>query len=174
MHEKLPDNLLAYNCSPSFNWRSHLENDEIAGFQRELGAMGYRFQFVTVAGFHSLNAAMFELARGCGRDGMSAYVELQQREFELEDDGYTASAAPAAGAGYFDAIAGAISGGESSTLALDGSTEAAQISEAVAGDDAVGGTKADEIALALEDAIVSGSSRRGRSCARSSCRRASR
>jgi isocitrate lyase len=127
VHEKFPGKLLAYNCSPSFNWRSHVADDEIAGFQRELGTMGYRFQFVTLAGFHSLNAAMFDLARGYARDGMSAYVELQQREFEFEEDGYTATRHQReAGAGYFDAIAEAISGGESSTLALDGSTEAAQ------------------------------------------------
>jgi isocitrate lyase len=127
IHEDYPEKLLAYNCSPSFNWRSHLDDGEIARFQRELAAMGYRFQFVTLAGFHSLNAAMFELARGYAQEGMSAYVRVQEREFELEEDGYSATRHQReAGAGYFDAVARAISGGESSTLALEGSTEAAQ------------------------------------------------
>jgi isocitrate/methylisocitrate lyase len=127
VHEDYPEKLLAYNCSPSFNWRSHLDDGEIARFQRELAAMGYRFQFVTLAGFHSLNAAMFELARGYAQEGMSAYVRVQEREFELEEDGYSATRHQReAGAGYFDAVARAISGGESSTLALEGSTEAAQ------------------------------------------------
>jgi isocitrate lyase len=127
VHEGYPEKLLAYNCSPSFNWRSHLDDGEIARFQRELAAMGYRFQFVTLAGFHSLNAAMFELARGYAQEGMSAYVRVQEREFELEEDGYSATRHQReAGAGYFDAVARAISGGESSTLALTGSTEAAQ------------------------------------------------
>jgi isocitrate lyase len=127
IHERFPGKLLAYNCSPSFNWRAHLEDDRIASFQRELGAMGYRFQFVTLAGFHSLNAAMFELARGYADEGMSAYVRLQEREFELEPDGYTATRHQReAGAGYFDAVMEAVSGGTSSTLALTGSTEAAQ------------------------------------------------
>ncbi len=127
LHERFPDKLLAYNCSPSFNWRAHLDDDRIAGFQRELAAMGYRFQFVTLAGFHSLNAGMFELARGYARKGMSAYVELQEQEFALEEHGYSATRHQReAGAGYFDAVAQAISGGTSSTLALEGSTEAAQ------------------------------------------------
>jgi isocitrate/methylisocitrate lyase len=127
IHERFPGRLLAYNCSPSFNWRAHLDDDRIAGFQRELAAMGYRFQFVTLAGFHSLNAAMFELARGYADEGMSAYVRLQEREFELEPAGYTATRHQReAGAGYFDAVMQAVSGGTSSTLALDGSTEAAQ------------------------------------------------
>jgi isocitrate lyase len=127
LHERFPGKLLAYNCSPSFNWRAHLDDDRIAGFQRELAAMGYRFQFVTLAGFHSLNAAMFELARGYARKGMSAYVELQEQEFALEEPGYSATRHQReAGAGYFDAVAQAISGGTSSTLALEGSTEAAQ------------------------------------------------
>jgi isocitrate lyase len=127
VHEEFPGKLLAYNCSPSFNWRSHLDDDRIAGFQRELAAMGYRFQFVTLAGFHSLNAAMFELARGYSDEGMTAYVRLQEREFELEEDGYTATRHQReVGAGYFDAVLQAVSGGESSTLALEGSTEAAQ------------------------------------------------
>jgi len=127
MHDRFPKKLLAYNCSPSFNWRAHLDDDRIAGFQRELTELGYRFQFVTLAGFHSLNAAMFELARGYAEEGMTAYVRLQEREFELERDGYTATRHQReAGAGYFDAVAQAITGGTSSTLALDGSTEAAQ------------------------------------------------
>jgi isocitrate lyase len=127
IHERFPGKLLAYNCSPSFNWRAHLDDDRIAGFQRELGEMGYRFQFVTLAGFHSLNAAMFELARGYADEGMSAYVRLQERERELEPDGYTAMRHQReAGAGYFDAVMQAVSGGKSSTLALEGSTEAAQ------------------------------------------------
>jgi isocitrate lyase len=127
VHERFPGKLLAYNCSPSFNWRAHLDDDRIAGFQRELGELGYRFQFVTLAGFHSLNAAMFDLARGYAAEGMSAYVQLQEHEFELEPAGYTATRHQReAGAGYFDAVMQAVSGGTSSTLALEGSTEAAQ------------------------------------------------
>jgi isocitrate lyase len=127
IHERFPDKLLAYNCSPSFNWKLHLGEDEIAGFQRELAGMGYKFQFVTLAGFHALNASMFELARGYAEEGMSAYVRLQEREFELEAEGYTATRHQReVGAGYFDLIAQAVAGGESSTLALEGSTEAAQ------------------------------------------------
>ncbi|HEY6835067.1 MAG TPA: isocitrate lyase [Gaiellaceae bacterium] len=125
IHEQFPGKLLAYNCSPSFNWRRHLDDSEIAGFQEELAGLGYRFQFVTLAGFHSLNAAMFELARGYAEEGMSAYVRLQESEFSFEEDGYTATRHQReAGAGYFDAVAQAL--GESSTLALEGSTEAAQ------------------------------------------------
>jgi isocitrate lyase len=127
IHEQFPGKMLAYNCSPSFNWRSQLDDNAIAGFQVDLAALGYRFQFVTLAGFHSLNAAMFELAHGYAREGMSAYVRLQEGEFALEEHGYTATRHQReAGAGYFDAVAQAISGGESSTLALEGSTEAAQ------------------------------------------------
>ena len=127
IHERFPGKLLAYNCSPSFNWRAHLDDERIAGFQRELGEMGYRFQFVTLAGFHSLNAAMFDLARGYAEEGMSAYVRLQEDEFALEPAGYTATRHQReAGAGYFDAVMQAVSGGTSSTLALEGSTEAAQ------------------------------------------------
>jgi isocitrate/methylisocitrate lyase len=127
IHERFPGKLLAYNCSPSFNWRAHLDDERIAAFQRELGAMGYRFQFITLAGFHSLNAGMFDLARGYAAEGMSAYVRLQEHEFELEADGYTATRHQReAGAGYFDAVAQAVTGGTSSTLALEGSTEAAQ------------------------------------------------
>jgi isocitrate lyase len=127
IHERFPGKLLAYNCSPSFNWRRHLSDEEIAGFQRELGALGYRFQFITLAGFHTLNASMFELARGYAEEGMTAYVRLQEREFELEAEGYTATRHQReVGAGWFDLVAQAVSGGESSTLALRGSTEEAQ------------------------------------------------
>ncbi|MET0608919.1 MAG: isocitrate lyase, partial [Gaiellaceae bacterium] len=105
IHERFPGKLLAYNCSPSFNWRAHLDDERIAGFQRELAEMGYRFQFVTLAGFHSLNAAMFDLARGYAEEGMSAYVRLQEDEFALEPAGYTATRHQReAGAGYFDAV----------------------------------------------------------------------
>jgi isocitrate lyase len=125
VHEEFPGKLLAYNCSPSFNWRRHLDDHEIASFQEDLAELGYRFQFVTLAGFHSLNAAMFDLARGYAREGMSAYVRLQEGEFALEEDGYSATRHQReAGAGYFDAVAQAL--GDSSTLALEGSTEAAQ------------------------------------------------
>jgi isocitrate lyase len=127
IHELFPGKLLAYNCSPSFNWRANIDDETIARFQHELAAMGYRFQFVTLAGFHAINATMFELARGYGERGMSAYVELQEREFELEELGYTATRHQReVGAGFFDRVAEAISGGTSSTLALTGSTEADQ------------------------------------------------
>jgi isocitrate lyase len=131
IHERFPGKLLAYNCSPSFNWKRHLDDDEIARFQRELGRMGYRFQFITLAGFHALNESMFELARGYAEEGMTAYVRLQEREFGLEDEGYTATRHQReVGAGYFDLVAEAVSGGESSTLALRGSTEEAQFQDA--------------------------------------------
>ena len=127
IHAQFPGKLLAYNCSPSFNWKRHLDDETIAGFQRELGAMGYKFQFITLAGFHALNESMFQLARGYAASGMSAYVELQQREFALEEAGYTATRHQReVGAGYFDEVAQAVSGGQSSTLALKGSTEEAQ------------------------------------------------
>ena len=127
IHAEFPGKLLAYNCSPSFNWKKHLDDDQIARFQQELGEMGYKFLFVTLAGFHALNASMFELARGYVEEGMSAYVELQEREFALEEQGYTATRHQReVGAGYFDQLAQAISGGLSSTLALKGSTEEAQ------------------------------------------------
>jgi isocitrate/methylisocitrate lyase len=127
IHERFPRKLLAYNCSPSFNWRAHLDDAAIASFQQELAALGYRFQFVTLAGFHSLNSAMFELARAYSSEGMAAYVRVQEREFELEEVGYTAVRHQReAGAGYFDLVASAVSQGTSSTLALEGSTEAAQ------------------------------------------------
>ena len=122
-----PGKLLAYNCSPSFNWRAKLDEQTIANFQRELGAMGYKFQFVTLAGFHSLNHGMFELATGYRDRGMAAYSELQQAEFASEARGYTATRHQReVGTGYFDAVATAISGGQSSTVALKESTEAAQ------------------------------------------------
>jgi isocitrate lyase len=128
VHELYPGKLLAYNCSPSFNWRKHLKDGQIASFQDDLAGLGYRFQFVTLAGFHALNEAMFELADGYAQRGMSAYVELQEREFELEERGYTATRHQReVGAGYFDALLQAL--GESSTLALSGSTEEAQFSK---------------------------------------------
>jgi len=127
IHPRFPGKLLAYNCSPSFNWRAKLDEQTIANFQRELGAMGYKFQFVTLAGFHSLNHGMFELATGYRDRGMAAYSELQQAEFASEARGYTATRHQReVGTGYFDAVATAISGGHSSTVALKESTEAAQ------------------------------------------------
>ena len=124
IHRAFPGKLLAYNCSPSFNWRAHLDDAEIAGFQRELGAMGYRFQFITLAGFHALNASMFELARSYADEGMGAYVRLQEREFELESLGYSATRHQAeVGTGYFDRVSEVVSRGTASTLALAGSTE---------------------------------------------------
>jgi isocitrate lyase len=127
IHEQYPDRLLAYNCSPSFNWSKQLSESEIAGFQRDLAAMGYRFQFITLAGFHALNLSMFELARGYRDDAMTAYVSLQEREFALEEDGYTATRHQReVGAGYFDQIMQTVSGGAASTLALHGSTEEEQ------------------------------------------------
>jgi isocitrate lyase len=127
IHERHPGKLLAYNCSPSFNWRHHLSDREIAGFQRDLAGMGYRFQFITLAGFHALNHSMFELASGYRAEAMPAYVDLQEREFALEDAGYTATRHQReVGAGYFDTVMQAVSGGASSTLALTGSTEEQQ------------------------------------------------
>jgi isocitrate lyase len=127
IRSRFPGKLLAYNCSPSFNWKRHLDDAQIARFQEQLGEMGYAFQFITLAGFHALNQSMFELARGYRSRAMTAYVELQQREFELEEVGYTATRHQReVGAGWFDLIAQAVSGGESSTLALKGSTEEAQ------------------------------------------------
>ena len=134
IHERFPGKLLAYNCSPSFNWRKHLSDAEIERFQRELGELGYRYQFITLAGFHSLNAAMFELAKGYAAEGMPAYVRVQEREFELEAEGYTATRHQReVGAGYFDAVMEAVSGGQSSTLALKGSTEEDQFEIAAKG-----------------------------------------
>ncbi len=127
VHAEFPGKLLAYNCSPSFNWRRHLDATTIAKFQRELGAMGYKFQFVTLAGFHSLNYSMFQLAQGYRDRGMAAYSELQEAEFAAESDGYTATRHQReVGTGYFDEVARVISGGTSSTLALEDSTEAEQ------------------------------------------------
>jgi isocitrate lyase len=131
IHDRFPAKLLAYNCSPSFNWKRHLDDEAIAGFQERLGEMGYKFQFITLAGFHALNESMFALARGYAEEGMTAYVRLQEREFELEADGYTATRHQReVGAGYFDLVAQTVSGGESSTLALKGSTEAEQFEQA--------------------------------------------
>jgi isocitrate lyase len=127
IHEQYPGKLLAYNCSPSFNWRKKLDADTIATFQQQLGKMGYAFQFITLAGFHALNFSMFELALGYKNHGMSAYSTLQQAEFAMEAQGYTATRHQReVGTGYFDEVAQIISGGTSSTIALEGSTELAQ------------------------------------------------
>ena len=130
IHAKVPGKLLAYNCSPSFHWKKKLDDAAIARFQRELGAMGYKFQFVTLAGFHALNLGMFELAREYAGSGMSAYASLQEREFEVSrDHGYSAVRHQRfVGTGYFDQVQQVIAGGHSSTAALAGSTEAAQFS----------------------------------------------
>jgi isocitrate lyase len=125
--DRFPETMLAYNCSPSFNWKQHLDDEAIARFRKELAAMGYRFQFVTLAGFHALNASMFELAHGYADEGMTAYVRLQQREMGLEPDGYTATRhQQEVGTGYFDLVSRVIAGGISSTTALEGSTEQQQ------------------------------------------------
>jgi isocitrate lyase len=127
IHAEFPGKFLAYNCSPSFNWKRKLDDAQIAKFQRELGAMGYRFQFITLAGFHALNFSMFELARGYKAQQMSAYVSLQQAEFAAEAHGYTATKHQReVGAGYFDAVTQTVSGGNSSITALAGSTEEQQ------------------------------------------------
>jgi isocitrate lyase len=127
IHEKFPGKLLAYNCSPSFNWKKKLDDATIANFQKELGKMGYKFQFVTLAGFHALNYSMFDLARGYKERGMAAYSELQAAEFSAETDGYTAvKHQREVGTGYFDDVAQTLSGGLSSTTALSGSTEEEQ------------------------------------------------
>ena len=124
---EFPGKLLAYNCSPSFNWKRRLDDQQVAAFQKELGALGYRFQFITLAGFHALNASMFELAKGFADEGMTAYVRLQEREFALESAGYTAiKHQREVGTGWFDLVSKTISQGQSSTLALDGSTETGQ------------------------------------------------
>src|SRR3954466_8111102 len=129
VHDKFPGKLLAYNCSPSFNWRKHLDDDQIASFQEQLGEWGYRFQFITLAGFHSVNAAMFELARGYAEEQMPAYVRLQEKEFEMEEFGYTATRHQhEVGAGYFDLVTQAVAP-DSETLALKGSTEEAQFAK---------------------------------------------
>jgi len=123
---EFPDQMLAYNCSPSFNWKKHLDDDTIAKFQRELGAMGFKFQFITLAGFHALNYSMFDLAHGYAREQMKAYVELQEREFASESRGYTATRHQReVGTGYFDLVATTLNP-ESSTTALKESTESAQ------------------------------------------------
>ena len=127
IRKEFPNKMLAYNCSPSFNWKKHLSDNEIASFQRELGAMGYKFQFVTLAGFHALNHSMFELAVDYKERGMSAYSTLQEREFYSEQFGYTATKHQReVGTGYFDMVSTIISGGRSSTLAYEGSTEKEQ------------------------------------------------
>jgi isocitrate lyase len=127
VHKQFPGKLLAYNCSPSFNWKRHLDDATIAKFQRELGAMGYKFQFITLAGFHALNYSMFTLARGYRAKQMSAYVELQEAEFASEKDGYTATKHQReVGAGYFDAVTQVVTAGQSSITALAGSTEEEQ------------------------------------------------
>ena len=127
IHARFPGKLLAYNCSPSFNWRRHLDDATIATFQRDLGALGYKFQFITLAGWHSINMTTFEMARAYAAEGMPAYVRLQESEFAAEQDGYTATRHQReVGTGYFDAVATTVSGGQSSTIALAGSTEAAQ------------------------------------------------
>ena len=122
-----PEQLLAYNCSPSFNWKKKLDDSQIAKFQKELGAMGYKFQFITLAGFHALNYSMFELAKGYNESQMTAYVKLQEAEFAAEKDGYTATKHQReVGTGYFDTVTQVIQGGTSSTTALSGSTEEEQ------------------------------------------------
>jgi isocitrate lyase len=132
IHEKFPNKMLAYNCSPSFNWKKKLDDETIAKFQNELGKMGYKFQFITLAGFHSLNYAMFELAKNYQIEQMTAYSKLQEQEFASEIDGYRATKHQSfVGTGYFDALTQTISGGSSSTTALSGSTEEEQFEETI-------------------------------------------
>ena len=127
IHSKFPGKLLAYNCSPSFNWKKHLSDDEIGTFQRKIGEMGYKFQFITLAGFHTQNIAIFELAEKYKKDGMAAYSKIQQQEFDREKDGYTSvKHQREVGTSYFDAVSNTISGGKSSTTAMEGSTESEQ------------------------------------------------
>lgn len=127
IHAKFPGKWLAYNCSPSFNWKAKLSDEEIANFQKEIGKLGYKFQFITLAGYHALNHSMFDLARGYKQSGMTAYSALQQREFADAKVGYTAARHQReAATGYFDAVSHAITSGQSSTTALAGSTEASQ------------------------------------------------
>jgi len=135
IHAHYPGKLLAYNCSPSFHWKKMLTDHQIASFQTELGKLGYKYQFVTLAGFHSLNAGMFELARHYSHEGMAAYARLQEKEFQLAaTDGYTAIRHQAfVGTSYFDAVQNTITAGRTSTAALDGSTETAQFTESVDG-----------------------------------------
>ena len=131
VHARFPNKQLAYNCSPSFNWRRNLDANTIAKFQRELGAMGYKFQFITLAGWHLINLDTFELAHAYREEGMPAYVRLQRQEFAREDDGYSATRHQReAGTGYFDLVLQTVSGGAASTAALTGSTEAAQFQAA--------------------------------------------
>jgi hypothetical protein len=152
IHDKFPGKLLAYDCSPSFNWRRHMDDAALARFQRELGAMGYKFQFVTLAGFHALNHAMFQLARGYRDRGMAAYAELQSAELAAERHGYTATRHQReVGVGYFDAVATAISGGAASTLALEGSTEAAQFGAEASPAPAHATHAAEQVQAALEE-----------------------
>ena len=127
IHEKFPGKLLAYNCSPSFNWKKHLSDDEIASFQQEIAKMGYKFQFITLAGFHTQNIAIFELAEKYKEEGMTAYSRIQQQEFSREKDGYTSvKHQREVGTSYFDAVSNTISSGKSSTTAMAGSTESEQ------------------------------------------------
>jgi isocitrate lyase len=127
MHRHHPGKMLAYNCSPSFNWLKKMSIEEATRYQEKIGAMGYKFQFVTLAGFHSLNLSMFELAKGYSTRGMGAYSEMQEREFAAQDNGFTAVRHQReVGTGYFDAVSVAISGGKSSTTAMAGSTETEQ------------------------------------------------
>ena len=127
IHEKFPGKLLAYNCSPSFNWKKHLSDDEIASFQKEIANMGYKFQFITLAGFHTQNIAIFELAEKYKAEGMTAYSRIQQQEFSREKDGYTSvKHQREVGTSYFDAVSNTISSGKSSTTAMAGSTESEQ------------------------------------------------
>jgi isocitrate lyase len=134
LHKAHPGKLLAYNCSPSFNWKKNLDDATIASFQKELGAMGYKFQFITLAGFHALNHGMFDLATKYKASGMTGYVELQQREFADEAKGFTAvKHQREVGTGYFDEVSKVIAGGESSVTALTGSTEAEQFHNAAHG-----------------------------------------
>jgi isocitrate lyase len=131
IHKQFPGKLLAYNCSPSFNWKKKLDDATIAKFQRELGAMGYKFQFITLAGFHALNYSMFQLARGYKASQMAAYVQLQEQEFASEKDGYTATKHQReVGAGYFDDVTQTVTAGQSSVTAMKGSTEEAQFQKA--------------------------------------------
>ena len=127
MHRHHPGKMLAYNCSPSFNWLKKMSTEEATRYQEKIGEMGYKFQFVTLAGFHSLNLSMFELAKGYSTRGMGAYSEMQQREFAAQDNGFTAVRHQReVGTGYFDAVSVAISAGRSSTTAMAGSTETEQ------------------------------------------------
>ena len=130
VHKKFPGKLLAYNCSPSFNWNRHLSERQIASFQRELGALGYKFQFVTLSAFHALNLSMFQLSREYAARGMAAYAELQQREFAAQGEGYEAVRhQDFVGVGYFDEVTQIATNGQSATLAMEGSTEKAQFHE---------------------------------------------